>query len=132
MTKFIGFGTELTMNATAVGQIFDISGPNVSSDDIDVSSMDQSDNYKTFLRGMADGGEVTFSLFADPADAQQVSLAAALDSGTTQAFALNFPTTTINIGFSAYVNGMSSSYPIDGAIARDVALKVSGDPGYTS
>lgn len=77
-------GTQLQMSDgdtppvfTTIAQITNISGPNISVDTVDVTSMDSVGGWKEFIAGMIDGGEVSIEAFlvADASQLEQLARA---------------------------------------------------------
>src|SRR6185312_9756784 len=68
------FGTLLQVGAgspivyTSVALVGNITGPGMKADTIDVSNHNQATQYKQFISGMKEGGDVKFELFFDPTD----------------------------------------------------------------
>lgn len=67
MAKRLGKGFRIKLGGNAVAAITSITLPSVTSDQIDVTAM--GDNWKQYLYGLKDGGEVALSGFFDPDDA---------------------------------------------------------------
>ena len=47
---------------TAIGEINDISGPNMSRNTIDTTALDTEGGYRTFIGGFRDGGELQLEM----------------------------------------------------------------------
>ena len=69
---FIGHGTLLQRGDggdpetfTTVAEVLNISGPSLSRDTIDVTTMDSPDEWIEFIAGLNDVGEITFDLVYD-------------------------------------------------------------------
>ncbi len=71
MTKHFGYGAVLQVTTTtgdaAIGQVLSITGPGVDFPDVDTTTMDSSSNYRTFVPGLGDPGELTINVLYDPA-----------------------------------------------------------------
>lgn len=140
--KLIGLGTTLsvklttasTTTYTAIGGLVSLPGPNATADDADVTTLDNSDNFKTFLRGQVDPGELSLTLAYGSTDASSKKLGTALKDGALRTWKLTFSSTAVSAEtFSGYVKGMGRE--IAGAasmISRSVTIKVSGSPGFPS
>lgn len=143
MTHSPSWGTVLSWDIaggtsyTAVGQVKDITGPGITRGDIDVSDHDSANNYREFLPGLADGGNVTFSLGFDPANAQHIQTAGTGLMVSVEQDGCIIPSWTIvndtcagtaTLTFDAYVNGYTFNFPVEGEITGDLSLKVTGRP----
>jgi hypothetical protein len=140
MAKSVGYGSVLIVCSSSdgttennVANVRNISGPGVSGNDIDTTTMDSSSNYRTFAAGLLDPGEVTFSLVYDPTAASHARLARYMG----KKYAANWKVALGSSGgtlttFSGYVKGMSREIPMDDVISCDVTVKVTGKPGYTT
>ena len=80
-----------------------------------------------------DGGEVPLSGFLDGADTGQDELYSLLESGTVTPMAIIFPAAIGKTwSFNAFVKEFSTGVDIDGAIAFDVTVRVSGKPALAA
>ena len=131
----IGHGTTLGVLTGSVynniGKIVSLSGPTLATDVIDATAMDSAGGFKTFIKGLKDWGEFTFSTIADPDPVGDTTnyydkLVTAADADTTSTFKITFPNST-TLTFAAYVTGLSISANPSELITTDVTLKVSGD-----
>ena len=88
-----GIGTSILKGAQLIGYLTSISSPEKTADTIETTTLDIADNYKTYMQGLLDGGEVTISGFLEVADAGILALNTAVDAGTTDSYTINFPAT---------------------------------------
>ena len=139
MAKTIGYGTVLIVcssdNTTEnnVIQVRSISGPGVSGNDVDTTTMDSSSNYRTFVSGLLDPGELTFSLAYDSTAASHALLAHLMGERHTGLFKVAAGSSSGTLtSFYGHIKGMSREIPMDDLITCDVTVKVSGLPGYTT
>jgi predicted secreted protein len=139
MAKYIGYGTKLYFaegeNWTLVANVSDINGPGMKRDTVDTTNHSSPSGYKEFLAGLIDGGEITFSIFLDPADASHNQTA-----GLLKVFAETQPrnwrlVTPVGTGtanqfyaytFSALVTGYEMKFPVEEGITADITLKIAG------
>jgi predicted secreted protein len=125
------FGTVLKIAANAVAKLKSIGGINITRGVVDVTTHDSADEYKEYMAGLKDGGEVPISGILVPTDTDgQNALQAALESGAVTAFAIVFPTA---IGYTWSFNGIVTSYAttqaeLEGAVGMEAKIKVSGKP----
>lgn len=139
MAKTFGYGSVITVTTTTaetdIGCVRSISGPGVSADDVDTTCLDSSTNFRTFVPGLLDPGEVTFEVVYDPATATSMHarLYEYMNSRSTKTFKIYHGSSTGDSdSFSAYVKGLSREIPLDDLITAEYTLKVTGGPGYTS
>lgn len=139
MAKTLGYGTVLILcssdNTTEnnVAFVRSISGPGVSGSDVDTTTLDSSSNYRTFVGGLLDPGEVTFNLAYDPTAATHALIAHLMGERHTAAWkvALGSSGGTLTT-FSGHIKGMGREIPLDDLVTCDVTVKVTGKPGYTT
>lgn len=135
--KAIGYGSVLSVTTTTgetnIGQIQNISGPGVTFNDVDTTCMDSSSNYRTFIPGLGDPGELTFTVAYSSTQTPHKRLAYYMGQRSNKTFTvyLNSSAGTAT-AMNAYVKGMSREIPLDGLITADLTLKLSGKPGYTT
>lgn len=137
MTKHFGYGAVLQVTTTtgdaAIGQVLSITGPGVDFPDVDTTTMDSSSNYRTFVPGLGDPGELTINVLYDPAAVAHKRLAYYMGQRSTKAFKLYHGTTAADEdAFSAHIKSISREIPMDNMISADITLKVTGKPGYTT
>jgi hypothetical protein len=140
MAKTIGYGSVLLVCSTSNGTtenkiaaVRSISGPGVSGNDVDTTTLDSSSNFRTFTPGLLDPGELTISMIYDPTDVGHKRLTRYMGSRINANFKVCETSTAGTVqSFSGYVKGMSREIPMDDVITCDVTIKVSGLPGYTT
>lgn len=133
MTKYFGYKSIVTTSTGEIAQLRNITGPGVDFGDVDTTTMDSSTNYRTFVPGLGDAGEVTLSMVYDPAHASHKILAEAAVNRTTKVWTIYHGSSTNDTDtFSGYVKGISREIPLDDLITADVTIKVTGLPGYTT
>jgi predicted secreted protein len=143
MTEYTAYGTILAYGNsetpseefTELAQVKDISGPSMSRDTIDVTNHQSPFGFAEFLAGLADGGEVTFTIEYDPEDPthdQTTGLLKMMSETTRRNWRLIFPVAATQAGeyvgyqFSALVIGFSPAAPVKGSLTADITLKVAG------
>ena len=129
MAKGAAKGTELSIGASGVASLNSISGPSMSADTIDVTTLDSVDGYREFVGGLKDGGEVAVGGFLDFGDTGQEAIQTAFDSGAVTACTIVFPAA---IGatwtFDAVVTKYETGAELEDAVSFSATLKVSGKP----
>lgn len=140
MDEHVAFGTILAYGDgenvetfTKIGQMKDISGPNMSRDTIDVTNHDSPGGYREFLASIRDGGEITFAVEYDPGDSthdQDTGLLYLFGLDVRTNFQLIFPVESDNgywgYTFSGLVTVFFPKEPVDGSITADITIKVGG------
>lgn len=138
MAKTFGYGCVLQVTTSSgadykVGQVRTISGPGVDFADVDTTCMDSSSNYRTFVPGLGDPGELTFSVVYDSTNATHARLVYHMNNRRTNTYTLYHGTSDADgDSFVAYVKSLSREIPMDDVITADYTLKVTGIPGYTT
>lgn len=138
MAKNIGYGSVLIVATTTGGevniaQVRNISGPGVSGNDVDDTTMDSSSNYRTFQCGLLDPGEVSCSIVYDSTAASHSRLVRYMNTRYSATWKVAEVSTGGTVTtFSGYVKGMGREIPLDDVITCDVTIKVSGIAGYTT
>jgi predicted secreted protein len=128
---FAGVGTLFKRGEDTVAEINSISGPNMSRDTIDVTSLDSTGGYREFIPGFRDGGEVTLSCnwtlsaWSEWLDDFQS------DAIVSYTIVLSNDEET-EISFSGYCVGMGVEVPTDDKVTNEVTLKISGAVSISS
>jgi hypothetical protein len=139
VTEYAGYLTTLQRRTSTgpdvfqdVAQVRDVGGPEGQADQIEVSHRDS--NWRKYVGGMHDGGELTFDVVFDPDHASHDptvtgSIWALLESGERSVYRLVFPgaagaTTTAT--FDAFVSNFGITSPLEDGLTADVTLKLSG------
>lgn len=125
-----GLGTTISINATNIGVLTEISGPEITADTIDITTLDVTGGTRTFIQGFMDAGEVTLKGFFDNVDTGHAAVKAALDAGTTDTYIITFPST---IGATWTFSGVVTKFKAGDATLEDpivfeATIKVSGLP----
>ncbi len=135
----LGFGTSAgagTTVFTKVAGLIGLPGPDGSGDDIDTSTMDNADDFKTFARGQVDPGEMSLSLAYGSTDASQKQLGTLYESGKIVSWGFIFGATASGSTawetdtFDGYIKSMGRAIEKDSMIMRTIGIKVSGNPGF--
>lgn len=123
-------------NFTTVAEVLDISGPDISREEIDTTSHDIADGFRAFIAGLADGGSVSFDVQYDTSTATHNENANGLAglslSGATRSWRLIPPPSTKRWNFSGFVTGFQGSFPVGDKQTASVTVKVSGKPTLTA
>jgi hypothetical protein len=124
-------GATFTYDTEVIGEVISISGPSVSINTIDTTTLD--DIHRTFVGGTIDSGELSLEVLIDPmgTDAQKFEDewdATATAAPTAKACIITFPSaaTAATYTFNAVLTGFELSLPIDDSIKANITLKISG------
>jgi len=138
VAKTIGYGSILSVATTTggsleIGQIRSISGPGVSGADVDTTTLDSSSNYRTFVSGLLDPGEVTINTIYDSTNIGHARLCYYAGQKLTKTYTVYHGSSAGDSdAFVAYVKGIGREIPLDDVITCDFTFKVTGIPGYTT
>ena len=122
---FSGVGTTFQRNSVNVAEVNSITGPNMSRNTIDVTSLDSTSGYKEFIAGFRDGGEITLNMnfTRDSYDDFQVDF----ESNDLQSYGITLPDSgATQFTFSGLVTALGMAIPMDDKVTADVTIKISG------
>ena len=117
----------------AIGQVKDITGPSQTRDTIEVTDHD-SGGWKEYIAGLRDGGELTFTIGYDNANAQHAALLTSMGSSVIPAWelTLNVTSGTAVWTFDGQVTGFTANTPVSGENTIDITVKISGSATLTT
>jgi predicted secreted protein len=133
-------GTQLKRDSNGAGvfvtiaSVEDLSGPSRSRNMIDVSAHDSPDNYREFVKGMKDGGEVTATINYQPGETTHQALDADFEEDELRDYQLVLlpgDSDEHTWEFTAGISDISDEFPLDDKMAREVTFKISGKPTLT-
>jgi predicted secreted protein len=140
-SAIIGHGTALKLEDspgagtyTTIAEVQSINGLNLSLDSIDVTNMDSSNQWREFIAGLRDAGEISFDINWFMTGATHGVSAGLLQdfnssSTTTRLWQIIWPDTgSTTWSFSGFVTGFSVSDPFDGAVTASITIKLTGAP----
>lgn len=127
------FGTLLKRGATTIGEVFDISGPGLSREEIEVTHHTSANRWREFIKGLKDAGEVTFSINYIPTNSTHAAATGILDDfaddTVIDTWSIVFPDSGATTwSFPAFLTSFEPAMPIDDRLTADVTLKISGQP----
>lgn len=120
-----GNGAEPLETFTALAGVTSITGPGISREVLDVSAHDSPDQYREFLGGIKDPGEVSCDVNYRPA--QHDVFVDDLDDEDPRNYQLEFPDGTV-WEFPAILTGFEPTAPFDDKLTASITFKVSGKP----
>lgn len=123
-------GTKLFIGANSIAELSSISGLDLKADTIDVTTLDNTNGFRSFITGFKDGGEVSVSGFFNPNDTNgQATLVSLFQAGTTNSFTINFPSSMgAQWNFTGLVTGITTSVELEDTVKFECKIKVSGQP----
>lgn len=131
------FGTTLKRDSTgggvyvAIANVSDLSGPSRQRDAIEVTAHDSPDQYREFVKGLKDGGEVTATINYDPGQATHGQLDSDFEEHDLRNYQIVVLPGDVNEHtwtFSALITDLGDSFPVDDRMEREVTFKISGKP----
>ena len=132
---FSGVGAKLYRQASgggawaALAEINQISGPGMTREFIDVTSLDSTGGYREFITGFRDGGQVTFGMnfTNDGYD----TLMTDFEDDTAAAYKIVLPDDDEStFSFSGYVTDIPLNVQPDDKVMVDVTIKVTGQTTF--
>ena len=130
MATQLSQGATLSIAGVTIGQISSISGPGQSAEKVDVTGL--ADNDKQYLRGMLDGGDMTFEIFYDATASggaphhDDITAAMVEATPTAKAIVITFSDGGNSCTFDAFVTGFDISQGVDEALTATVTLAITG------
>lgn len=123
-------GANFALGSTTVSELTSISFPGISADSIDVTTHNNSDKFREFIKGLSDGGEITIEGNMDYTDYDTV-YAAAITTSLYSA-TVTLPTSPSESQFLAnvFVSGLEGDAPVDDKLNFSATLKVTGKPVF--
>jgi predicted secreted protein len=135
------FGSQFKRDSTGAGvfvtiaNVSDLSGPSRQREAIEVTAHDSPDQYREFVKGLKDGGEVTLTINYDPGVSTHGDLDADFeekDLRDYQIVILPGEDDEHTWEFSALITDLSDAFPVDDRMEREVTVKISGKPTLTA
>lgn len=129
----LGLETEIRISMadvmTSIPWATAITMPGISFDTVDVTTNTSANGFREFIPGLADGGEVTFTINFHDDEAAHQELWNAQQARDVVAFQVAMPQFATNnlFDFDAFVTGLPISSPIDAQVTQDVTLKITGN-----
>ena len=127
-------GTLLKYGTYSVGLLDSISGLKIARDTIEVTALSDTDGYRKYIGGLADGGEVSFSGYFDPKDTGQAQLKTLIEgaTGTVGSWSITFPTSlSASWAFDGILTGFEGEAPMGDKLGFAGTIKVTGKPVLT-
>lgn len=132
-TQFLRDTTGLGAFAT-VANITDISGPSREREAIEVTAHDSPDQYREFVKGLKDGGEVELTLNYDPGSPTIADLDEDFEEDDLRDYQIKIFPGTLNEwtwDFAGLITNLGDEFPHDDKMERSCTIKISGKPTLT-
>lgn len=116
---------------TSIAEITELTPPQMSRDEIDVTSHSSGDGYREFISGLRDGGEVTFQANWLPTNSTHdgtTGLLETFNDNVNHNWKIILPNTLITISFSGFLTAFEPELPIEEQGKLSGTIKVSGKP----
>lgn len=129
----LGLETEIRISISAVMTNIPwataITMPGITFDTVDVTTNTSPNGFREFITGLADGGEVTFTINYHDDEPTHQELWEAQQARELVPFQVAMPQFETNnlFDFDAYVTGLPINSPIDSQVTQDVTLKITGN-----
>lgn len=108
-----------------MGEVLSISGPNMSRETIDVTSLASTGGYREFIASFRDPGTVTFNMNFIRSDYD--TMKTDFESDTVQDYEIVLPDTeNTSLEFSGLVTELPLDISGDAAVTCNVTIKVTG------
>jgi predicted secreted protein len=127
-TKFYRWGGSAW---AAIAEINSITGPSMTRDFIDVTSLDSTGGFREFITGFRDAG--TVSLAMNFTHATFTIMKEDFENDTPQSYMICLPDEEVtSLEFLGLVTEIPLTIPTDDKITADVTIKISGTVDLTS
>lgn len=127
MAKIRALGTAITFNSKTIGSLTSIGEVSPDSDELDSTTLDSAGNYREFIQGFKDGGEVSLTGYYDSADSGQAEIITGYGTGDIDATVITLPSAAGTISFNAWVKSFSlGSADVDGVVGFGATLRITG------
>lgn len=142
MAGYDAFGTQFKRETNTPGtyvtiaNVTDISGPSRSREAIEVTAHDSANQYREFVKGLKDGGEVEITMNYSPAvsGSGHGSLDDDFEEDTLRNYrvvVLPGEANQVTWTFSALITDLGDEFPHDDKMERTATFKISGKPTLT-
>jgi len=126
----LGKNTTLTGSVSgAIGNVTSITMPTQARDPVEITTMGSTSNFREFIPGLLNAGELTFELNYDGSaggDANVLNTALTEDAET---WTVVFPDTS-SFACSGFITSIGGASPMDDKITQSVTIKLTGVPTY--
>lgn len=131
MAGIDAFGTQWSIHNgaapgtfAAVAEVISIDLLDISAESYDTTSHDSEGQWREFIGGLKDGGELSMEVNFDPA--LHASLLDLLSVTRLMKIVLPAAADDTEVAFSGHISGISGAAPVDDKLSATVTVKVSG------
>ncbi len=129
-SAFIGIGTSFERlegsTWTAVSEITNINGPQVTRDTVEATTLDSTAGFREFISGLRDGGNVTLNMNFTAAGYDLLN--GDLMTDTVQTYRVVLPDEVYTFTFNAFVTELAmGDISPDDRVQADCTLKITGE-----
>lgn len=114
---------------TQVAEVTDITWPGYSRDAVEVTYMDSADQFREYVGGFMDGGEVTIEINWVPSASDVI--VTALTAAATGQFKITY-NAGVNIVFKGIVTSYQPRSAIGEKLSASATFKVTGKPTWSA
>lgn len=116
---------------STVGDIYNITFPNLSRDAIDVTTLGSTERWREFTTGLKDPGSMSATIEFDPGDSDVQAWLTSINTDTVEYYKITAPDDgSTEWGFFGIVTDLSPGTPLDGRMEAEITIKLSGKPGF--
>lgn len=129
----VSFDANVDGSWVHIGEVIDIAGPNLTTEEVEVTNHDSAGGYREYIAGLKDGGSISISgNFVGSDDGQQQMLADQ-KVGTVRGYRMILPDATAEADrtrwmFDASISDIGFTYPAGEAMQYSAEFKISGEP----
>lgn len=120
---------------TTIANVTSISGPSRERESIETTAHDSADQYREFVPGLKDGGEISLDLNYDPTS----ETIGALDDDFEDQQVRNYQIVILpgtedehTWDFAGFLTSLGDEFPHDDKMTRTATVKISGKPTLTA
>lgn len=122
-----GDGSETDETFTAIANVFNVEGPGLTRNTIDVTAHDSTDGWMEFLGALKDAGELTLDINYDPSEHD--TLVEDFEEDQPHNYQLVFPDTAgTTWQFAAILTEFPPAAPHDDKLTASLTFKATGKP----
>jgi len=124
------FGTTFNWDGADLAELTSIGGPSMKAETIDLSTHDSSDQFREFVAGMRDGGELTVEgNFISSDSTGQIALVTDMQAGSSKTLIITGPTSAaFTWTLTAICTAFEPTFPYDGKLGFTASFKATGKP----
>ena len=123
----LGYATTGTTTYTTVGEIIDLGGPNIDTDDVELTHSSSPDTFKEYCAGLGEPGEFECEVNYDKTNT--ASVYALHRSKKSWKVTLPDSSTWVAVG---YLKTLGNQIPVGDRVTQTWAVKLTGKPTFTA